>query len=272
VGRSTEQSGLPLREGLVRWCDKELVEAVRAAEKFFNEVELRERGRINLGGGNRGMRQVVRNRDAIHFGVKALNHTWECLLEDFRRRIEEGQLFLCGVQTLPKRYEVSEPIPSGWATDFEFDFFKNVVRVVMKYRYVAVLVSTTPPESVTPEPPTDAGGPPTVNKITPEMVSSLDDETILKLLEEHAKRVVENESEMIHPRKVSLAPIIRRKMRQRANNGEIEASLAAEAKILSKWIAERVPSFQAPTPASLENALRVDYRTLKAQSKGIIAS
>ncbi len=67
--------------------------------------------------------------------------------------------------------------------------------------------------------------------------------------------------------KASMMPIIRRKMQHRASTGELLETLADEGAELCRWIEAKVPSHQVPTPGAIENALRREYRDLKAQSK-----
>ena len=196
-----------------------------------------------------------------------MNHAWDALLEDFRRRIQLGQIYLSGVPTRPKREGSVRPIPSPWAPDFEFDLFKDAVTIGVRFRYVAVTASQTAPPEAPREPGTGGSSGLTV---TADNVPELGDETILALLEEHAKRVVEKGARLIAPGKISLMPMIERKMRYRAQTGELSETLAEEAKTLATWVATKVPSHQVPTAAAIKNALRTVYRGLKAQSNGII--
>jgi hypothetical protein len=64
--------------------------------------------------------------------------------------------------------------------------------------------------------------------------------------------------------KVSFMPIILRKMRARAEAGAMFDTLSAEAAELERWIQDKAPSHQTPTAGAIENALRIEYKRLKA--------
>ncbi len=92
------------------------------------------------------------------------------------------------------------------------------------------------------------------------------------MLEDHARRVVEGpDAKLIAPGKISLMPIIKRKMLYRAEQGETRETLAAECRELADWIATKVPSHQVPAADTIENVLRNDYRPLKPRSNGTMA-
>ena len=261
-------SNQPLGEALILWCDKDRLAAVIEAQAFFLEEELRDRKRLPLGGAS-VLAATRRNRtaDQERYAYRQLDIAWDILIEDFQRRIQAGEIYISGIQTRPKRQENRNLIPNGWAADFEFDFFLDIVSISYRYRYVSVTASTSPPPPVTiVDPP-----PRTAITVSRETVSSLDDEQILFLLEAHADRVIRNDTRMITPHKVSVVPIIRGKMQYRAKNGELEARMSDEMNWLAKWIALRIPHYQTPTPKSLANALRGDYKDCQAQSKGMMA-
>jgi hypothetical protein len=194
-------------------------------------------------------------------------HQMRCeqvLADDLRHRLADKILFAQGFDPT----QLGEPervlLPGHLATDFVFDFDKNVVEHG-DHRYLAVLVSQRP--LAQPAARGRTGAMPTVAPI-----SDMSDKDLFELLEEHARRVVEEDAEpLISPSRISYAPILRRKMRFRAGRGELHATLAAEARYLAGWIGEKVPSHQTPTAPSLENALRTTYNELKAQSKGMKA-
>lgn len=99
----------------------------------------------------------------------------------------------------------------------------------------------------------------------------LDDETVLALLEENARRVAAKpDTQLFPPGKISLMPLIRRRMEFRAGAGELLPSLAGEAAALKAWIASKVPSHQVPSAKAIENGLRSDYAALRARSKPMI--
>ena len=264
MNTAPQTTNLSLREALIEWCDKKRLGNVIRAERYFSESDLCSNGRVHIAGARNLFRTEYMLGDERQLAYEELDDAWNFLVLDFRKRIEKGEIHLSGVQTRPDRRETRGVIQGVWATDFVFDFQNDVITILGQSRYIAVLASE---HSVVP-----SGSPeprvPTLAQVTPELVATLDDETILGLLEEHARRVVENDAHMIFPGKISVVPIIRRKMRYRADNQQLEPRLTDEMAWLAKWIAERIPSFQTPTPKSLANVLRGDYAACKAQSKG----
>lgn len=65
------------------------------------------------------------------------------------------------------------------------------------------------------------------------------------------------------PGRPSKMAAIVQELRRRADAGELEATLAAEARHLSKWAAERFPEEQTPKPRSTETGIRKDFWKLK---------
>jgi hypothetical protein len=258
---------LRVADALRLWCDPGLVRAVVAAESKYTEVTIHKLGHPNLGGArparDRGAlvdsSTLQRNHDAYMFA-------WNALAADFRRRLVGGELYLLGVLVHPERETAHRPVPGVWAAEYEIDYETDELRVAGR-RYVAVVCTRTPPAD--PEAPrTDPGRAP--SPITAEGVGDLSDEEVALLLEEHARRVVENADARLLAAatiKASMMPIIRRKMQHRASTGELLETLADEAAELRRWIEAKVPSHQVPTPGAIGNALRREYRDLKAQSK-----
>ena len=122
--------------------------------------------------------------------------------------------------------------------------------------------------------PASASATPTVSgcsPLRPEDVPALSDDTILALLEEHARRVVEGpDAKFVAPGKVSVMPLVKRKMEYRAGKGELLPDLAGEAAWLEAWIKESAPSHHTPTAGAIENSLRAVYRGLAPRSKAMI--
>ena len=57
--------------------------------------------------------------------------------------------------------------------------------------------------------------------------------------------------------------IIRAEFERRVTAGEIAASLAAESRELADWYSQTYPESPRPTPKTIENILRSDYRAAK---------
>lgn len=269
-----EPEELPLSEALPRWTDPHLVAAVRAEERRFPPFNLHEYYRF-------GKSQVQLSADDELRPARASNawtgppdiggllSAWRILERDLRLRIERGEFHLRGVLVAPIRERTPSIIESAWAADFKFDFHAGRIKVG-DAEYVGVIAVRGPaPKQV------DAGIAASssnvhdraIPEITPETARELSDEEVLLLLEDHARRVVEKgDYKALDPgiTKVTFMPLLLRKMRARADAGELLASMKAEAFELEKWIQEKAPSHQTPTAGAIENALRNEYRRLKA--------
>jgi hypothetical protein len=225
-------------------------------------------GYPNLGGASNRSAPAPMGEHSFKSLRTNLDHTWQGILLDFRERVQRNELHLLGVQTAPERHLHESLIPGQWDGDFRIDALASTIEVG-PYRYVNVVVLSGPPDLYGPsvsESPTVAAED---RALRPQDVVLLDDDTILALLEEHAKRVVEStDAKLIAPGKISVMPIIRRKMLWRFEAGEVAPRLVDEAKSLAAWIATKVPSHQVPTTGRIENALRDEYRSLSALSNG----
>ncbi|MFT8247270.1 hypothetical protein [Roseomonas sp. BN140053] len=262
---------LPLWDALVGWCSPQLLFEIRRHECYFSRDQLRAADHPTLGAAGDGRAQL--GPTEYQRMRTALGSFWWDLRRDLKRRIERGEVYVQGVQTRPDLRTEPEPIPSVWATDFDFDFEAGSLTVA-RYRFIAVTCSLKPPTQRALAPPIAeyrVGGPGRLAVLHPEDVAALEDDTILALLEEHARRVVDSpDAKLFPPGKISLLPLIRRKMLARAAAGETQPSLASEMTWLAEWIALKAPSHQVPTAATLENVLRNDYRALSARSNATI--
>lgn len=196
-----------------------------------------------------------------------LRQLWDLLIDNLKHRVTTRQIYLCGVRLKPTKETAPRPIPSEWASTFRAQARAGTISSGDE-QFGDIMVSDQPWEDQqaieTPRP--------TTAPLMPEDASPLSDDAILALLEEHAKRVVENDARMIDPRKTSLTPIIRRKMQYRADHDELLQTLAAEVRALHAWIECRLPSFQVPAPGTIENGIRDAYRQLNPRSKPMIKS
>ncbi|MFC7478426.1 hypothetical protein ACFQS7_29155 [Dankookia sp. GCM10030260] len=253
---------LPLWDALVTWCDPKILCEIRRNEGFFSRAELRSFDYPTLGTAGNGGGKL--SRSAFSSASEQLGRLWADLARDMIRRIERGEVYLQGVQMQPERRTEREPIPSTWAADFNFDLKAGTLTIAGS-RYVALTCSLDQAEASCATQPRAEPSliTPSQRIIRPEDVADLDDETILVLLEEHARRVVEGpDAKLIAPGKVSLMPLIKRKMEHRAATGKLLPDLTGEAKWLADWIAEKAPSHHCPTAGSIENSLRSRYRGL----------
>ena len=100
-------------------------------------------------------------------------------------------------------------------------------------------------------------------------VEELTTDQITELIEEHARRVVaEPNATLMPPGKVSLIPLLRMKMRDRAARKEIDPNLGAEASWLAAWIAGKAKHWDTPKAGTIEKSLRRAYATLKGGIQG----
>lgn len=257
---------LSLRNALIAWCFEERAEDVQAYEVYFTSQELATFGYPNLGrASNRGDPMPLGNHSYESLR-EALDNAWKGILLDFRERVQRGQIHLRGVQTEPERQLTDSWIPGQWAADYSFDVLAGTIQVG-EYRYVDVVVSPGPAEGAAPAPQ----GPPVARTaLRAEDVTDLDDDAILALLEEHARRVIARPGAKLMPGKISLLPIVRGKMRHRAEHGELLPTLKAESIALESWIASKVVLHQVPTAATIRKVLNGEYRQLLARSKAAI--
>lgn len=263
---------LPLSEALASWCDSRILFEIRRREYYFSPAELRRLEHPNLGAAGEGSDSGRNPISRDHNLRRELEELWKDLEKDFKDRIRRGEVYLQGVQTYPELRSTPEHVPSAWASDMRFKFSDDVLNV-HRYRFISVVCSLDPPTEVESGQHQETATPSSATArlvIRAEDVPSLDDETILALLEENHRRVVENDSETLFPPvKVSLMPLLRRKMRHRAKTGQIHGTLAAEAAELAAWIGTKLSSHHLPTPGTIENGLRKDYWDLNPRSKAM---
>ena len=257
-----------IRNAVLQFCFGERVEDVQVCERYFTSQQLAEFGYPNLAGAsNRGEPKDPGAR-RLDFQVGLIS-AWKGLLLDLRERLVRGEIAVTGVRTHPNPTTERTIIPGVWAHDFRIDALNNTV-TFRQTRYVAILIGEPEcfPEAV-PELKQSEGEPTnsTIPPITPENVRGLSDDEVLLLLEDHAQRVIDGpDAKLIAHVKVSVMPIIKRKMQHRAKAGELLDTLAAEAQILADWIETKIPSHQAPGAGAIKNKLRVEYARLRAQS------
>jgi hypothetical protein len=275
---------LPLRQAILTWCKPDLVAAVRREEVRLTE---HEHAGLDLPLLCDVSELAVPHRDgwmAGHASHTALRGAWDRLFNDLRRKVEGGELFLEGVRLAPEHATTPEEISSSWAADMKFDLDRNTVQVGQA-RFGAITVSTRPspwqtavetPFAQSLAAPAPSRAARVANRDAPErltvdQVASLSDDVILVLLEEHARRVIDTpDAKLIAPGKISLMPIIRRKMLKRANDGELLSTLAAEGLFLAEWIAGKVEHHQVPSQNTITKVLGREYGAARARSNDAI--
>lgn len=268
-------SGRKLAE-CVAFCSEDVLRQIIAAEWLFTDAELRSLRRPVITGG-RTDEQIYRLSLAQKQGrYRRLEDAWEAIDHQVKLLLEDERLFLTGVPSKPVGTTDRELIPGVWATRLTLNFFTNTASSSHN-SYSALRVFKARPGVANDSPEDSPQSTASANQEAPRHIkvedfAELSDEMVLALLEEHAKRVVESdEAKLIHPTKISVMPIIRRKMEHREEMGELLPTLAGQAAFLENWIAEKLTSHQTPTASSIENALRNEYRALKARSNGMKA-
>ncbi len=262
---------LSLFDALRQWCEPSLVQRVMDEECSHTEYEMDRAHRPQLT--SRAVRRQPTRTSWMANGSDFNSHNaaWRDLEQDLRQRIERGQIHLRGVQLAPERQTEPEVVPRGWAADFKFDFEKGTIKTG-KFSFAAIECSRVPWATATADPvaaPTPAQlstAAAELRTLRPEGFAELDDETVLELLEEHARRVVENDTPLIAPGKVTLLPIIRRKMRWRAKQNELLSTMIAESEWLEAWMTERVGSYQFPKAPTIAKLLAKEYELIKPRS------
>jgi hypothetical protein len=260
---------LPLLDAMTQWCDPKLVARIRDEERKLIAYELHQFPKPKLLQPSE-WRQPTSQSWKVPTDYVFLTAAWDALMTDFRRCMEQGRLFLEGVPSGDDPHAVSEPIPAMWAAELRLDLAANVVSRGER-RWLAVAVSKSPLAPVPAERPHHSAIAESVGRsLSEEEMRKLTDDEVLDLLEEHARRVVENDARMMAPGKISLIPIVKRKLEYRAQHGLLEDTIAAEAAVLARWIADRLASHHTPTAGTIENVLRKDYAALRARSNGMI--
>lgn len=253
---------LNLLQGLIEWCDPELVEAVRSEERHFTAYELHNYLSVKLSHPREWSQASPGRFGGPDFTL--LDAAWESLLRDFADRVLRGEVHLQGVQVEPTLETARRPIPDVWASDFRFDFEDNGIRVY-QYRYTAVRVSRIPWPEPTPVPDrTEAASTVSIlDALTAERISELSPEQVALLLERHAAHVRDDMGiELLPPGKVSIIALLAAKMRRRAEVGDLRPTLMEEADWLCEWGMGAAPTHYCPQAKTIANKLGALYRNL----------
>jgi len=252
-------------QAICSWCHPGLVANVRSGERTFRTDEIGDFGLPQLGSIS-GKNPVGGRTAEQHLEARRwLESRWEDLLKDMQTRVASGEIYLYGVQTNPTLATDYQRIPATWAFDLQIDVKARSV-VAHDHRWTAVECSLDALDFGT-----EAARQEARTTLTPENVGELSDDTILSLLEEHAERVVKGpDARLIAPGKVSLLPIVKRKMEYRATQGILLPKIADEAEVLADWIASKVKAHPVPTASTIAKMLGKKYAALKARSTAAI--
>ena len=261
---------LPLSDAILRWTDTALVEAVRAAERRYIPHQLNEFYRRAGGFRFRILvdSEVSEPGDQGWMGRPSyewLIAAWNDLERGFRKRLITS-IYLAGVQIKRVPQLEKRAIPQAWASAGEIDNSRGTVSMGdIKF---AAVTATRNVLKVTEVDVSAAVASNIMPPITEANVRALSDEEVLRLLEDHGRRVVEKDAgPLIQPSRVSFGPILLRRMRWRAESGELCGTLAAECAQLTEWLKTKISHHQIPTAKAAEEPLREAYRLLKAGSR-----
>jgi hypothetical protein len=248
---------LGLRDGIVRWCDPALVAALQQAEARAVAIGPPPPRPSWFGGASRDTIDAWSDARSHEDQIRgAATQAWKKVLADLQGRLESRELILTGVQARPTRSVDRRALPGEWAADFRFKVNEGAVEFDDQ-RYVAVRLAL----------PGSSGAAEVQLPQTPIDVEQLDDETILRLLHENVERAARGpDAQLLLPGKLSLLPIIKRKMQARAEAGELLPFLKEECNWLEGWIKEKAPNIHTPTVKTLINAMAETYRSLKSRS------
>lgn len=254
-----EAEDLALRDGILRWCDPTLIAAMQQTEAQAAAIGLPPPQPSWFAGATIDATEAWKSARSREAQIRASTVlAWRRLFADLRQRLERGELVVTGVQSRPCRGVDRQELPGPWAADFQFKAEEGAIEFDGQ-RYVAVRLgprgSTHPPVQVVPS--------------TAAMdVKQLDDETILRLLHENVERAVRNpNAKLLQPGKISLMPILERKMQDRAETKALLPTLKEESNWLEGWIKEKAPNVHTPTSKTIGNTLAAAYRSLKTRSR-----
>lgn len=257
---------LLLSEAIIAWNDLALVEKAKAAERSYSKDGFPRWIAYRLVPDNELRQPTSDSRIVGEQYNSGLTEAWAALERSFRDMVARGQLFLEGVLINPTLTDYYQSIPGLWASNLKLDFLKSHITIQGR-QYATVRVSRTP-ISINASIACDMGTAAPPNWAF-ETMGEWSDDQVLALFEEHVRRVIESEPAKLSAayRRLSLMPVIIRKMRARFKDKDNENSLKAEAQVLAVWIKQKAPSLDYPMASSIETKLRSEYRTLKAGSK-----
>ena len=260
---------LPLSEAILAWSPTQFIEDIRTNERLclannlvrWSWPRLVPDAELRNPTGNEWM-------SGASSATVRLQQAWVNLENEFRRMMRAGELHLCGVQVKPELTTEPQSIPGAWASELRLDLINDAITLPRrKFASVRVSRAPIPLQSASPE----LGGATTPPNWAFETMGEWSDEQVLALFEEHVRRVVESEEARLSEAysKLTLIPIIARKMRARFRERTNANAIEDETKFLAAWIRQKAPykSFQFPMASTIEIKLRKDYQALKAAAK-----
>ncbi len=257
---------LPLLQGVICWCDQKLIAKIIEMERPFSFVDLERDSWPQLSQENERQLHDCGLRDRRAGFLESRHAYWAALERDLKARLADEQLHLEGVPVTQDMNQAAQAIRGALAAEFQFDFRMNSLRFKQQ-KFVSVTLSPAP----SPWAPLEIGTT-RLSRAAPTLkVCDLSTDQILELIEEHARRVIEDpEAKLMPPGKVSLIPLIRMKMQERARHDALEPTLNGETAWLAKWIADKAEHWDTPKAATIARSLGTTYAMLKARSNAAI--
>ena len=263
---------LPLLDALLRWTDPALIEAIRQQERRLDPSMLRMFYAANPlwcrlipieeAGQTPAMDRTAEASGVFVPSIRTANSppltdAWRTAIRSFCAWLPRHAA-ITGVQTRPEPSPDRKPIPGAWASDAQIDFHVSAL-TIGDARYSAVEIA---------ERSDDVRAQASISelthrvRITPENVSELRAEELLLAVEEVHQRVARDALKMPSG-KISVMPLVHLRMRERAREGKLHDTQAAECEELAAWAKSVAPSHQIPTPRSIGNELGKEYRRLR---------
>jgi hypothetical protein len=266
---------LSIGDALVRWCDPRRIsrwqDAVRALKDFRFErrlqIEIPDPATLTNAHTLQSLWQT--NERAL---VGECARAQDALENDLRWQFASRKLFAQGFLASGGLSQDRTLLPTTHAADFVFDPFRSIV-VHGADRYLSVSVSCQPlaSERRLPTEGPAATAPGLSGPLTIEGICELSDEVLLKILEAYLDRVVASpDAKLKEPGKFSLMPFIARKMRDRAQKGELLPAITTESAWLGQWIAAKIEGHPTPGAKNIGKVLGREYALLKTRSNAAI--
>jgi len=272
--RPIEDPTLSIGEALIRWCAPDAVSRWRSAFQDLSNFRFERRLEIEI-----PKPETLKNAAALQalwtMNERALiaqcDRAHATLQNDLRWQLANGALFAQGFLASDGFDAERVLLPGARAGDFVLDPFKSIV-VLGQDRYLSVAISRRPlaPTRTAPNLPKhlpDRAQPTPAPTLTMDTVANLEDDVLLKVVEVYLDRIAASpDAKLKEPGKFSLMPFVARKMRDRAQKGELLPTITTEAAWLEQWIASKIEGHPVPGAKNIGKVLGKEYALLKAQS------
>jgi hypothetical protein len=134
---------LSLLEAIQRWCDQGLVDAVKAAERQFSDLDIATLERPRLMTAAERDAASVRPPQVDELRRVKLDNAWDALIRDFKAKLERRQIYLRGVTVSDEMNPDPRPIDGSWASIMILNVLNNSLKLRL-VRHIALEVSSVP--------------------------------------------------------------------------------------------------------------------------------